>query len=88
MSESTSDFGTFFGTTQAMKMDMIFGKWYGRSLCRSGPLKTAARKWTNYRTDLVQVQKVTWQDSNDTAQYFNEKGNKSHQLGAGHFYTR
>lgn len=75
MSESTSDFGTFFWNT-SHKMDMIFANWYGRSLCRSGPLKTAARKWTNYRSDLVQVQKVTWQDSDDSAQYFNEKGNK------------
>jgi hypothetical protein len=77
-------------TYQAIKMDMIFGTWYGKSLFRSGPLNTAARKRTNYGSDLVQVQMVTWQDSNATTQYFifNEQGNESHQLWTGLFCTR
>jgi len=45
-------------------MDMIFGTWYGKSLFRSGPPNTTARKLTNYRSDSVQVQ-VIQQDSND-----------------------
>ena len=69
---------------------MLFGTWYGKSLCRSGQLNTAARKPTNYRSDLAQVQKVAWQDSKDATQYFffNEQGNKSHQLRTGHLCTR
>jgi hypothetical protein len=42
------------------KMDMRFGKWNVRSLCRSGSLKTVARELGKYKLDLVGVQEVRW----------------------------
>jgi hypothetical protein len=73
-----------------MKIDMRFGTWYSRSLCRFGPLKIAARELANFRLALVQVQEATWEnDCTDPAQkyfFFNGKGNENHQIGTGLFY--
>jgi hypothetical protein len=37
-------------------MDMRFGTWKVRSLCRAGSLKTVLRELARYKVDLVGVQ--------------------------------
>ena len=49
-----------FGTTQAWKMDMRFFTWNVRSLYRSGPHSTVARKLARYKLDVAGVQEVRW----------------------------
>jgi exonuclease III len=39
-------------------MDMRFGTWNVRSLCRAGSLKTVAEELSKYKLDLVGVQEV------------------------------
>jgi exonuclease III len=70
-------------------MDMRFGTWNVRSLCRSGLLKTVARELGKYKLDLVGVQEVRW-DKVDTERaedytFFYGAGNEDHQLGRGLF---
>jgi hypothetical protein len=43
-----------------MKMDMIYGTWYVRSLCMAGSLKTVASEVVKCKSDLVTVQEVRW----------------------------
>jgi hypothetical protein len=42
-------------------MDMRFGTWNVRSLCRIGSLKTAARELGKCKAELVGVQEVRWE---------------------------
>jgi exonuclease III len=42
-------------------MDMRFGTWNVRTLCRIGSLKTVARELGKYKLDLVGVQEVRWE---------------------------
>jgi hypothetical protein len=42
-------------------MDMIFGTWNVRSLCRVGSLMTVSRELARYKLDLVGVQEVRWE---------------------------
>jgi hypothetical protein len=42
-------------------MDMRFGLWNIRSLCRVGSLMTALRELSKYKLDLVGVQEVRWE---------------------------
>jgi exonuclease III len=43
------------------KMDMRFGTWNVRSLCRIGSFRTVARELGKYKLDLVSVQEVRWE---------------------------
>jgi hypothetical protein len=70
-------------------MDMTFGTWNVRTLCRSGPLKVVARELTQYTLGLVGVQVVRW-DKGGTERPHNYtflygKGYENHQLGTGFF---
>jgi exonuclease III len=42
-------------------MDMRFGTWNVRTLCRIGLLKTVARELAMFKLDLVGVQEVRWE---------------------------
>jgi exonuclease III len=42
-------------------MDMRFGTWNVRSLCRTGSLKAEARELVKCKVDLVGVQEVRWE---------------------------
>jgi exonuclease III len=41
-------------------MDMRFGTWNVRSLCRPGSVKTVSGELAKYKLDLVGVQEVRW----------------------------
>jgi hypothetical protein len=43
-------------------MNMGFGTWNGRSVCRSASLKTIAREIGKHKLDLVGVQEVVWDE--------------------------
>jgi exonuclease III len=72
-------------------MDMRFGTWNVRSLCRAGSLKIVARKLGKYKLDLVGVQEVTWEkqgtEKAEDYMFFYGEGNGDHQLGTGYFHT-
>jgi hypothetical protein len=42
-------------------MDMRYGTWNVRSLCRIGSLKTVARELGKYKLALMGVQEVRWE---------------------------
>jgi hypothetical protein len=42
-------------------MDMTFGIWNVRSLCKIGSLTTVARELRKYKLDLVCVEEVGWE---------------------------
>jgi exonuclease III len=70
-------------------MDMRFGTWNVRSLCRSGSLKTVARELGKYKLDLVGVQEVRW-DKGSTERvedytFIYGAGNEDRHLGTGFF---
>jgi exonuclease III len=72
-------------------MDMRFGTWNVRSLCRAGSLKIVARKLGKYKLDLVGVQEVTWEkwgtEKAEDYMFFYGEGNGDHQSGTGYFHT-
>jgi exonuclease III len=41
-------------------MDMRFGTWNVKSLCRAGSLVTVSNELSKYKLDLVGVQEVRW----------------------------
>jgi hypothetical protein len=42
------------------KMDMRYGMWNVRRLCRAGSLVSLAKELSKYRLDLMGVQEVRW----------------------------
>jgi hypothetical protein len=66
-------------------MDMRFGTWNVRSLCRADWLRALAEDIFKYKLDLMGVQKVRW-DGGGTEpagkyKFFYGKGNENHELG-------
>jgi hypothetical protein len=70
-------------------MDMRFGTWNVRSLCRAGWLMTVAKELSNYKLELRGVQEVRWdRDVTEPASiytFFYGEGNENHKLGTGFF---
>jgi hypothetical protein len=73
-------------------MDMKFGTWSVRSLCRTHSLKTVARKLGEYELDLVGVKEVGWEKGGteraEDCTFFYGQGNGVHQLGTGRFVQK
>jgi exonuclease III len=42
------------------KMDMRFGTWNVRSMCRAGSFRAVAEQISKYKLDLVGVQELRW----------------------------
>jgi hypothetical protein len=70
-------------------MEMRFGTWNVRSLCRTGSLKAVARELAMFKLDLVSVQQVRWEkDGTERAEdciFFYREGNGDRQLRTGFF---
>jgi exonuclease III len=70
-------------------MDVKFGTWSLRSLCRTGSLKTVVRELGRYKLDLVGVQEVRWEkEGTERAEdytFFYGEGIEDYQLGSGFF---
>jgi exonuclease III len=71
---------------------MKFGTWNVRSLYRACSLTAAARELARYKSDLVGVQEVKW-DNEGTVKggdcsFLYGKGNENHPLGTGYFVHR
>jgi hypothetical protein len=61
-------------------MDIRFGTWNVRSICRAGSLRAVGEEISKYKLDLVGVQVVRW-DGGGTERA--GKGNENHELGTG-----
>jgi hypothetical protein len=44
-------------------MDMRFGTWNARSLCRAGSVMTVSSELARYKLDLMRMQEVRWESS-------------------------
>jgi hypothetical protein len=70
-------------------MDMRFGTWNVRCLCRIGSLTTVARELGKYKLDFLGVQEVRWEKEGSVRAkdytFFNGQGNGDHQLETGSF---
>jgi hypothetical protein len=70
-------------------MDMRFGTWNIRSLCRTGSLKAVARELEMFKLDLVSVQEVRWEKGGteraEGCTFFYGQGNENYHLCTGFF---
>jgi exonuclease III len=73
-------------------MDMRFGTWNVRSLCRRGSLKMVARELGKYKLDVVGVQEVRWEkggiEQAEDYTFFYGQGNGYHQVGTSFFVLK
>jgi hypothetical protein len=73
-------------------MDVRFGMWNVRILCRVCSLKTVSRELYKYRLDFVGMQEVRWEGSGielaGEYTFFYGKGNENDELGTGFLYIR
>jgi hypothetical protein len=61
-------------------MDMRFGTWNVKRLCRAGSLMTFAKEIRKYKLDVVGAQGVRW-DRGGEYIFFCGKGNQNYELG-------
>jgi hypothetical protein len=70
-------------------MDVKFGTWTVRSLCRTGSFKVVAGELGQYKLDIVVVQKFRWKkggtEQAEDYTFFSGEGNHHHQLGSDFF---
>jgi hypothetical protein len=73
-------------------MDMRYGTWNIKSLCRARSLKMVARKLGKCKLGLVGVQKFRWKKGNTEQEedytLLYREGNEDHQLGTVFLYIR
>jgi hypothetical protein len=68
-------------------MDIRFGLWNVRSLCRADSFMTVSRELSKYKLYLVGVQEARWEGGGTEPAgeytFFYVRGNENHELGTG-----
>jgi hypothetical protein len=73
-------------------MDIKFGMWKIRSLCRARSLMTDSKEMSKYKLELIGIKEVRWDTGGrgPAGDYtvFYRRGNENHQLGTGVLCTQ